>query len=144
MRNGEESSVEYGTVEVPYKFPFLEMFKDIEAGILADEISQQTVVDLYKVTSLALKEDCEICDDSKEIKKIRDFTITVHKKLKKLIGSDLFKVTALERTIKAQQITDKIPESVKTKVDQTSDIIADIPESKLGLVLTGSGGGLGG
>ena len=127
---------------MPYKFPFLEMFKDIEAGILADEISEQAVVELYQATSTALREDCQICADSEEIKKLRDFTISVHKKLKKLIGSDLFKDTALERTSKARQITDKIPESVKTKVDQSSDIIADIPESKLGLVLTGSGGGL--
>ena len=69
---------------MPYKFPFLEMFKDIEAGILADEISEQAVVELYQATSAALREDCRICVDSEEIKKLRDFTISVHKKLKKL------------------------------------------------------------
>ena len=68
--------------------------------------------------------------------------MNVHKKLKELIGSDLFKDSALERTRKAYKITNEIPESVKTKVDQDSDIIADVPETKLGLVLTGSGGGL--
>ena len=143
-RNGKQSNAKYGSVEVPYKFPFIEMFKDIETGILADDISEQAVVELYQATSLALREDCEICFDSEEIKKLRDFTMSVHKKLKKLIGSNLFKDTALERTRKAHQVTDKIPESVKTKVDPNSDIIADIPETKLGLVLTGSGGGLAG
>ena len=61
------------------------MFKNIEDAILADEISEQSVVELYKVTLLALKEDCEICADSKEVRKLRDFTISVHKKLKKLL-----------------------------------------------------------
>ena len=53
-RSGKESNKIYGTVEVPYKFPFLEMFKDLEAGILANEISEQSVVELYKATSLTL------------------------------------------------------------------------------------------
>ena len=60
---------------MPYKFPFLEMFKDIEAGILAEEISEQAVVELFQATSVALREDCEICFDSEEIKKLRDFTM---------------------------------------------------------------------
>ena len=128
------------------------MFKNIEDAILADEISEQSVVELYKVTLLALKEDCEICADSKEVRKLRDFTISVHKKLKRIVevpqkfssGSNQFKDTALKWTSEAYEITYEIPESVKAKVDPNSDIIADIPGTKLGIVLTGSGGGLAG
>ena len=139
--NKKVSNITYGTVEVPYKFPLLEMFKNIEAAIIADEISHLDVVEMYRVTSLALREDCEICNDVEEIKKLRDYTMSVHKTLKKLLDSIKFKDTAIDLTNKAHKKTDRISESVKTMVDPSSDIISDIPDSKLGLMLTGSGGG---
>ena len=134
-------NITYGKVAVPYKFPVLEMFKDIEGGIFAEEISHQDVVELYQAISLALREDCEICNDSKELRKLREYTISVHKKLKKLFGSIKFKDTALKMTMKAHNMTEKIPEKVISMVDPNSEIILDVPDYKLGLMLTGSGGG---
>ena len=72
--NKNNANITYGTVEVPYKFPLLAMFKNIEAAIIADEISHLDVVEMYRVTSLALREDCEICNDSKELRKLKQLS----------------------------------------------------------------------
>ena len=85
-------------IEVPYKNSFLEMFKDIENGILADDITELDVVELYRITSFVLEDDCSVCDHSPEIEELRNFTLTVHGILENLIGSDQFRSTALEET----------------------------------------------
>ena len=63
--------VEYGSVEAPYKVPFLEMFNDIEALLKNDEISEHFVVDLYKEASIVTREDCTVCNNSSELNNLQ-------------------------------------------------------------------------
>ena len=142
IRN-ENSSTTYndGMIEVPYKNSFLEMFKDIENGILADDITELDVVELYRITSFVLEEDCSVCDHSPEIEELRNFTLTVHGILENLIGSDQFRSRALEETNRTRTMIEELPESLKAGVHSSSPILVDLPDYNLGIMLTGSGGG---
>ena len=121
------------------------MFEDLEKLIENDQISIVEVVELYKVTSDALSEDCRICNDIPEIHELRNITISVHKKLENImisenitspgstrkkrspsfisLESDKVKKIVLESTREALNATHKIPESVLGKIDLNSTII---------------------
>ena len=136
---------EYGNTTVQYKKPLIEMFEDLEKLIENDQISIVEVVELYKVTSDALSEDCRICNDIPEIHELRNITISVHKKLENImisenitspgstrkkrspsfisLESDKVKKIVLESTREALNATHKIPESVLGKIDLNSTII---------------------
>ena len=130
-----------GMIEVPYKNSFLEMFKDIENGILNDDITELDVVELYRITSLVLEEDCGVCDHSPEIEELRNFTMHVHGILESLIGSDQFQSVALEETNRTRTKIEELPETLKAQVHSSSPILADLPDHTLGIMLTGGGGG---
>ena len=142
-QTNDNSSTTYndGMIEVPYKNSFLEMFKDIENGILADDITELDLVELYRITSLVIEEDCGVCDHSPEIEELRNFTMTVHGILENLIGSDQFRSTAIEVTNSTRVMIEKLPESLKAGVYSSSPVLVDHPDTSMGIMLTGSGGG---
>ena len=109
-------------MEIPYKFPYLEAIRDLKDLIEADGISDFNVVEIFKTMSLITQEDCEICNNSPEIQEISTFTEEVYIELRSLIGSILFKNTALDRTSDTNVLFDKLPESIKTRVESTSNI----------------------
>ena len=117
--------MENGTVEIPYKFPYLEAIRDLKDLIEADGISDFNVVEIFRAMSLITQEDCEICNNSPEIQEISTFTEEVYIELKSLIGMDwiLFKNTALYRTSDTNVMFTKLPESIKTRVESTSNIV---------------------
>ena len=60
----------YGEVDVPYKVSFMEMLEDIKTMLENDEISDTDVVEIFKMTSDATKEDSKLCNNSLEIEEI--------------------------------------------------------------------------
>ena len=115
--------MENGTVEIPYKFPYLEAIRDLKDLIEADGISDFNVVEIFKTMSLITQEDCEICNNSPEIQEISSFTEEVFIELRSLIGSILFKNTALDRTSDTNVMFTNLPESIKARVESTSNIL---------------------
>ena len=133
----------YGEVEVPYRQPYIEMFEDLVQLINNDEISLIDVVELFKVTYFALKEDCILCSNNTEIAKLRDETKRIHQKLKYIVKSEnitlhdldletrlagsskvyeKFKKTARKSAKKALKTTEEIPVNLTAKVDYNSAI----------------------
>ena len=124
------------------------MFEDLETLIENDKISIVEIVELYKVTSEALNEDCRLCNDVPEIHKLRNITISIHEKLEHImisenitspgstrkkrspsfisLESDKVKKIVLESTREALNATHKIPESVLGKIDLNSTIIKNL------------------
>ena len=110
-------------MEIPYKVPYLEAIRDLEDLIKAEDISDFNVVETFRAMSLITQEDCEICNNSPEIQEISTFTEEVYIELRSLIGSILFKNTALYRTSDTNVMFTKLPESIKTRVESTSNIV---------------------
>ena len=122
-RTRNSAGIEYGSVEALYKIPFLDIFNDINALLKAEEISDPTVVDLYKEASDVIREDCTICNNSPDLNNLSLYTDQVHKELKPLIGTQLFKEKAIEKTAETTNLVEKLPESLKIKVENTSSIL---------------------
>ena len=118
--------IDYGSVEALYKVPFLDVFNDINALLKAEEISDLTVVDLYKEASNVIREDCTICNNSPDLNDLSIYTKKVHKELKPLIGTQRFKAKAIEKTTETTERVNKLPESLKIKVDENSSILESI------------------
>ena len=102
------------------------MFNDINALLKAEEISDLTVVDLYKEASNVIREDCTICNNSPDLNDLSIYTKKVHKELKPLIGTQRFKAKAIEKTTETTERVNKLPESLKIKVDENSSILESI------------------
>ena len=66
------------------------MFNDMNALLKTEEISDLTVVDLYKEASDVIREDCTICNNSPDLNNLSIYTNQIHRELKPLIGSKLF------------------------------------------------------
>ena len=137
---------DYGNTTVQYKKPLIELFEDLYTLIKNDEISNIEVVELYKSTSSALSEDCQICNDVQEIEELRNLTRSIHEELEKImmsenittsvvlkrnkrspsfisLGSNEFKKVALEKTSESNETAYKIPGSVLGKVGFDSIIL---------------------
>ena len=115
--------IEYGSDEALYKVPFFDMFNDIHTLLNAEEISDPTVVDLYKEASDVIREDCTICNNSTDLNNLSIFTHQVYLELKTLVGTQLFKAKAIEKTTETTNLVHKLPESLKIKVEATSSIL---------------------
>ena len=126
--NGQQAGknpegIEYGSAEALYKLPYLEMFNDIVALLEGGGISDLDVVELYKITSVATREDCTISNNSPELNSLSIFTDKVHLELEKLIGTFQFKQKAIEKTTETRNIVQNLPESLKIKVEPKSSIL---------------------
>ena len=121
--------VEYGSVEAPYKIPFLDMFDDIESQLKSDGISDRDLVDLYKEISVVTREDCAICNNSPELNILSNFTEKVHEELKNIIGTVQFRPKAIEKTTETKNLVQNLPDSLKIKVEPNSSILKSIPHS---------------
>ena len=115
--------IEYGTVEAPYKDPLVDLFRELDALIKGDFISQEDIVQTYKLTSQATREDCTICNNQPDLDKLSLFTESVHKELESLIGKDQFKNTAIEKTSQTSTMVQDLPSSIKILVESTSSIL---------------------
>ena len=122
--------VQYGSVEFEYKIPFLEMFDDINALLKEDGISDLDIVELYKMTSVATREDCTICNNSPELNNLSIFTDRVYKELAKLTGSHTFKQTAIKKTTETRNIVQNLPKSLKIKVEPNSSILTNLQKGR--------------
>ena len=143
----------YGEEEVQYKLPLIELFQELKTLIQNDEISNIEVVELYKSTSLALSEDCILCNDTREIEELRNQTKSIHEKLTQIMLSEnitspgstrkkrspsfisleseqKFKEVALEDTSEAIKTAEKIPETVIGKIDLNSTIIESLGKNR--------------
>ena len=103
--------MEYGSVKALYKVPFLDMFNDINALLKAEEISDLTVVDLYKEASDKIREDCTVCNNSPDLNNLSIFTNQVYTELKPLVDKLTFKEKAIEKTTETTNLVEKLPES---------------------------------
>ena len=99
------------------------MFNDMNALLKTEEISDLTVVDLYKEASNLIRDDCTICNNSPDLNNLSNFTGQVYVELKNLIGTHLFKAKAIEKTAETTNLVDQLPESLKIKVEATSSIL---------------------
>ena len=86
--NSNGTLPDYGNKTVQYKKPFIELFNDLEILVENDKISNIEIVELYKVTSEALSEDCEICNDIPEIEELRNVTRSIHERLEIIMISE--------------------------------------------------------
>ena len=93
------------------------MFNDIKALLEVEEISDTTVVDLYMEASDVIREDCTICNNSPDLNNLSFLTGQVYKELKTLVGTDLFNPKAIEKTLETTNLVQKLPESLKIKVE---------------------------
>ena len=123
--------MEYGSVEAPYNIPFLEMFNDIDALLKVDGIADRYVVDLYREASVVTKEDCLICNNSPELNNLSSFTERASEELKILVGSLQFKPKAIEKTAETINILNNLPDSLKIKVEPTSNILKSIQKTSM-------------
>ena len=89
------------------------MFNDINALLKVDEISDPSVVDLYKQASDVTREDCTICNNSPDLNNLSIFTGQVYVDLKNLIGTQFFKEKAIEKTAETTNLVEKLPTSVR-------------------------------
>ena len=103
-------------MEAPYKTPFLEMFSVIGALLKVDGISDLDVLNIYKQTSFMTREDCTICNNAPELNNMSIFTDEVFVELEKLIGTELFKPKAIEKTTETENMVQNLPESLKIRV----------------------------
>ena len=115
--------VQYGTVEIEYKIPFLDMFDDINVLLKGDAISELDVVAIYKGASVVTREDCTICNNSPELNNLSIFTDRVHEVLTKLLGTLLFNQKAIEKTTETKSIVQNLPKSLKIRVEPTSSLL---------------------
>ena len=115
--------IEYGSVEALYKTPLMDLFGDLDTLIKRDFISQEDIVQTYKLTSQATREDCTICNNQPDLDKLSLFTESVHKELESLIGKDQFKNTAIEKTRQTSTKVQDLPSSIKILVEATSSIL---------------------
>ena len=115
--------IEYGSVEALYKTPLMDLFGDLDTLIKRDFISQEDIVQTYKLTSQATREDCTICNNQPDLDKLSLFTESVHKELASLIGKDQFKNTAIEKTSQTSTMVQDLPSSIKILVEATSSIL---------------------
>ena len=95
----------------------------MEDLIEANDISDFNVVEIFKTMSLITQEDCDICNKSPEIQEISMFTELVYSELQSMIGNILFKNQSLERTSDTNILFEKLPESIKTRVESASNIV---------------------
>ena len=128
--------IEYGSVEAPYKVPFFDMFKDIDALLKLEEISDPTVVDFYNEASDVIGEDCAICNNSPELHDLSIFTDSIQKELSKLLGTLLFKQKAIEKTSETKNVVQNLPKSLKIKVEPTSSILKSVKRGIYVCILT--------
>ena len=89
------------------------MFKDIDALLKLEEISDPTVVDLYKEVSDVVREDCIIFHNSTDLNNLSNFTYKVYEDLESLVHTPDFKHKAIEKTEKTINLVQKLPESLK-------------------------------
>ena len=115
--------IEYGTVEAPYKDPLVDLFRELDALIKGDFISQEDIVQTYKLTSQATREDCTICNNQPDLDKLSLFLESIYKELESLIGNDQFKNTAIEKTSQTSTMVQNLPSSIKILVEPTSSIL---------------------
>ena len=111
--------IEYGSVEAPYKIPLLDLFRELDALIKGDLISQLEIVHLYDSISQATREDCTICNNQPDLDKLSLFTESIYKELESLIGKDQFKNTAIEKTSQTSTMVQDLPSSIKMLVEPT-------------------------
>ena len=81
---------------------------------------------LYKEASDVTREDCTICNNSPDLNNLSNFTGQVYDELKTLIGTNLFKTKAIEKTIETTNLVQNLPEILKIKVEATSSILESI------------------
>ena len=139
---GQNDSVKepvYGEVDVPYKVSFMEMLEDIKIMLENDEISDTDVVEIFKMTADATKEDSKLCNNSLEIEEVSNMTQSFHLQLKNLIGKEEFNSVALNMTIQTNAVFESFPETLLGRVETNSAILSGVPQSDLGIMLTGSG-----
>ena len=96
------------------------------------------VVEIYKMTSLATREDCELCNNATEIDQLSSSTKTIYEELELLIGKATFMTRAKTRTEETKSMVQNLPSSLKTEVEASSSIVV-----KKGILISGSGGDVG-
>ena len=116
-------SMQYGTEEMPYKMPFMDMFKDIEVRVKGNDMTDLDLVELFKVVSVVTREDCTICNNSPGLDKVSNYTASVYKELEEMIGNIHFKNVAMEKCSMTTNLISTLPESLKIHVDSDSDIM---------------------
>ena len=123
-------------VEVPYKQPFLEMFDDFSFLLNSNPpgTTDLDVVEIYKMTSLATREDCLLCNNSTEIDQLSKSTKSIYEELEPLIGDDTFMTTAKTRTEETKSMIQNLPSSLIALVEASSSI-----NVKKGILISGSG-----
>ena len=122
----DTEGIEYGSVEALYKFPFLDLFNDLEALLSGDGISDIDVVALYKSVSVVTREDCTICNNSPELNDLSLYAVRVHEKLGRYIGTIEFKPKASNETKKTKTMVQNLPDTLKIKVDPASSILENV------------------
>ena len=130
LARNNNNGIEYGSVEVDYKIPFLDMFDDIKVLLEGNAISDLDVVDIYKRTSVVTQEDCIICNNSPELHDLSIFTDRVHGELTKLLGTLLFKEKAIMKTTETKKNVQNLPKSLKIKVEPTSSILGSVKRGR--------------
>ena len=153
IRNRREASetgnVTYGSQIMSYKVPYLEMFKDVEHGLMEDVFTETDIVEIFKITSVATAQDCAICNNSKEIAEISSFTETVYVELEEAAATgswESFKEIALNRTSDTNEKLEELPDTLEILVSPTSPIVMtlnknrEIRNNETGIILTGSKG----
>ena len=126
----DTQEIEDDLVEAPYKIPILEMFNDIDALLKEGDISELYVVHLYKEMSVVTREDCESCNNSPELNNLSIFTNETYMELESLVGTQLFKSKANEKTTETKILVQQLPESLKIEVEPTSNILESINSMK--------------
>ena len=122
----DTGNITYGSQTMSYKVPYLEMFKDVEHGLVEDVFSETDVVEIFKITSVATAQDCVLCN-SEEIAEISNFTQTVYVELEAAAANgtawESFKEIALNRTSDTTEKLEELPDTLEILVSPTSPMM---------------------
>ena len=122
-RSTEEPT--YGSYEMAYKIPFVEMLKDFKDII--NNIENTEILDFFKDISEATLEDCSLCEFPPELVEISDYTNSIYNDLENKLNDGEFKNLAHEKTRQTIYLALTLPESIKIQVDKNSTVANGVP-----------------
>ena len=124
-REKRSTEVTYGSFEMAYKIPFVEMLKEFEEMI--NNIENTEILDFFEDVSESTSEDCGLCDYPSELVEISNFTSSIYNNLKKILNDSEFKNTALKKTRQTIYLALTLPESIKIQVEEDSTVANSVP-----------------
>ena len=124
-RQKRSTEVTYGSFEMAYKIPLVEMLNDFEEEI--NNMESIEILDFFKDILESTSEDCGLCDYPPELVGFSNFTSFTYNTLTTILDDSEFKNTALEKTKQTIYHALTLPESIKIQVEENNPVANGVP-----------------